>query len=171
MSTTILKAEVQSRIDSLVYSSGTLQAKEVLQESVNILGLDLNLTNLIAVHTSMTSAVGGSTSAKDVTALSAASVNLGITNKPLISPIKSIQRGESSVGTVTISDVDLSKAKLNLLTTYSMWGNNGSGTYANAEIYVNIKLTSANTLEVSLVHTGTVVTPNVLVSWEVIEYV
>lgn len=79
MSTANLKFEVQTRIDALVYSSGTLQAKDVLRGAIDSIGLDLDISNLINIHTSMTSAITSGTDAKDITALNAASVALGIT--------------------------------------------------------------------------------------------
>jgi len=81
MTTAVLKTEVQTRIDAITYSSGTLQAVEVLQLSVDTVGLHLDLTNLISVHNSMTSAIIGGTSDDDLTALNAASIALGVTSK------------------------------------------------------------------------------------------
>ena len=81
MSTATLKAEVQTRINAIVYSSGTVQASEVLQLAVDTVGLGLTLTNIISVHNSMTTAIVVGTSDDDLTALNAASIALGITSK------------------------------------------------------------------------------------------
>lgn len=81
MTTAILKVEVQTRIDAITYTSGTLQATEVLQLSVDTVGLELDLTNIIAVHTSISSAIIGGTSEDDLTAINASSIALGITSR------------------------------------------------------------------------------------------
>lgn len=90
MTTETLKIEVQKRINapSLVYSSGTLQATIVLKLAVETVGLSLDLTNIIAVHTAMSSAIVGGTSDKDLAAINSASLILGITRKKAaLSPV------------------------------------------------------------------------------------
>jgi hypothetical protein len=103
MSTAILKGEVQTRIDALVYSSGTLQAAEVMQNSADAVGLDCDLTNITAVYNSMLLAVTSGTSADDLTALNVTGIALGITVKPA--------RGNNShiigsLKTLHVDDVD-----------------------------------------------------------------
>lgn len=82
MSTTILKGEVQTRIDALVYSSGTLQASEVMQDAADTVGLDCNLDIITGVYNSMLAQVDGTTSNDDITSLNVISIALGITTKP-----------------------------------------------------------------------------------------
>ena len=83
-----------------------------------------------------------------------------------ISPIKSIQRGTTSVeGTidVTISSVDMSKATVNLTTSYFNAGTNSiKGT-------LRALLTSATNLQLEV--DGAQLSGARTVTWEVIEYV
>lgn len=80
MAASDLKAEVQTRIDALVYSSGTLQAAEVMQGAIDAFGLDCDLTNITSVYNSMEAAVIGGTPADNITALNVTSIALGITS-------------------------------------------------------------------------------------------
>jgi VCBS repeat-containing protein len=79
MTTTVLKAEVQTRIDAL---AAPVAAEVILQNAVDTVGLDLNLVNIKGVLNSATTLVTGSTPANDVTALNSASIALGVTVKP-----------------------------------------------------------------------------------------
>lgn len=81
MTTAILKTEVQTRLDAITYSAGTLQAVEVLQLAVDAVGLDLDLINIISVHNSLSSAITSGTSEDDLTAINSASLILGVTSK------------------------------------------------------------------------------------------
>lgn len=79
MATIILQTEVQARIDALTYP---IEATVLLQNAVDTVGLGLDLTNIIAVLDSSTSAITSGTPEDDVTALNAASLALGVTTKP-----------------------------------------------------------------------------------------
>jgi len=84
MSTAILSAEIQVRVDAISYTTGTEQAAEVLQLATDAVGAELaiDLTNLLSVQNSISSAiVTGVTSDDDLTAISLASLLLGITSK------------------------------------------------------------------------------------------
>lgn len=100
MSTTLLKSEVQTRLDAISYSSGTSQAVEVLQLAVDAVGLGLNLDNIVSVHTSMTSAIGSGTSDDDLTALNAGSIALGITSRGGAATKRTLPIAEMSAGTL-----------------------------------------------------------------------
>jgi hypothetical protein len=77
MSNTLLKAEVQANIDALTHPTA---AAVLLQNAVDTVGLDLDLGNIIGVHSSATTAITGSTSANDITALNATGIALGVTS-------------------------------------------------------------------------------------------
>lgn len=78
MTTLNLKTEVQTRIDALV---APVPAAEILQNAVDTVGLDLDLTNITSVLNSATTAIDSNTPADDITALNAASIALGVTSK------------------------------------------------------------------------------------------
>lgn len=78
MTTTTLKNEVQIRIDALAYP---IDATELLQNAVDTVGLELDLTNIVSVLNSSTSAITGATPDDDITALNATSIALGVTTK------------------------------------------------------------------------------------------
>lgn len=82
MTTANLKSQVQLRIDALTYP---IAASELLQNAVDTVGLGLDLTNIISVLDSATTAITGATPDDDVTALNAASVALGVTSKSIAS--------------------------------------------------------------------------------------
>lgn len=91
MTTAKLKTAVQAKLNAIVYSSGTLQAKQVVQLATEAMGLGLDLTNVISVHNDMTSAIVlGTTSDKDLSALNVGSITLGITSKSIIPFIEGI---------------------------------------------------------------------------------
>jgi len=79
MSTTTLKNEIQSRVNSVTHP---IAAKELLKIAIETIGLDLDLSNIISVLNTTTSSVGSSTSDSDLLALNSASIALGVTNKP-----------------------------------------------------------------------------------------
>jgi len=117
MTTAILKAEVQTRIDAITHPT---DPKLLVRHAADTVALDLDLTNIISVTNAGTAAITSATSSKDLTLLHAASIALGITSKS-ISPIKPMQRGYFTgdiVGqhykTVNISSVDMSKTEIDV---------------------------------------------------------
>ena len=79
MSTATLKAQVQLRIDALTTATPAI---DILQNAVDTVGLDLDLTNITSVLNSATNSISGSTLDDDITALNSASIALGVTSKP-----------------------------------------------------------------------------------------
>ena len=77
MSNTLLKAEIQSRIDALTHPTTPAL---LLQNAVDTVGLGLDLANIISVHGSATAAITSGTPENDITALNAVSVALGVTS-------------------------------------------------------------------------------------------
>jgi len=156
MSTAILKAEVQSRIDALIYP---ITAKLLLKHAVETVGLgQMDFINIIGVLNSSTAAITVGTSDADIVALNATSIALGVTAKPVPSIIKSIQRGNTSAqSTVILSSVNMAKTRVNLLTTISVGG--------GGLLTASLLLISSTELLISSI------SDIINVSWEVIEYV
>ena len=102
MATSDLKTEVQTRIDNIVYSSGTLQAAEVMQGAIDAFGLNCDLTNITSVYNSMEAAVTSGTSANDITALNVIATSLGI-NSPATAGASQII---GSLKTLHVDDTD-----------------------------------------------------------------
>tara|TARA_R110002020_G_scaffold445824_1_gene657771 strand:+ start:1561 stop:2409 length:849 start_codon:yes stop_codon:yes gene_type:complete len=78
MSTATLKAQVQLRIDAL---TAPTPAIEILQNAVDTVGLNLDLTNITSVLNSATTSITNLTTDDDITALNSASIALGVTSK------------------------------------------------------------------------------------------
>jgi len=166
MTTANLKNEVQARINAISHSAGTQQATEVLQLAVDTVGLNLDLTNVISVLNSISTAISNNTSNDDLTAINAASIALGITDKPLVSVIKSIQRGSLSflsddiTRNITISPVNLAKSFL----TVSVQKGSGTSSYSEGKIGAYLSNSTTITLAGGARVFG-------VVYWEVVEYV
>lgn len=94
MSTEILQAEVQSRIDALVYP---VDLKVLLQSAVDTVGLGLDLTNIISVLTAATDTITSATSEQDLTVLNTTSLALGVTTKSDSSDDSSVNSGHSMI--------------------------------------------------------------------------
>lgn len=73
-----LKTEIQSRIDALTYP---IDATVLLQNAVDTVSHDLDLTNIISVYQQADAATTGATTADEITSLTATSIALGITSK------------------------------------------------------------------------------------------
>jgi hypothetical protein len=157
MSTAILTAEVQTRIDALTYSSGTTQALEVLQLAVDTVGLTLDLTNIISVHTSMTAAVVTGTSENDLTALNAASLALGITSNteesnalPQLAPDLTYPGDRNNLNFQTVETISGINGSAGLVTALLL-------TEKSAFSYLAFTGTSAESMTVKLTIDGVVI--------------
>lgn len=138
---TTMATEIQAKITALV---SPVAPRLIFKYAANSQGLGLDLSNLEAVLNNAILLVDNATSDFDLMALTSAKIAI---ESNIVVPQPFTQRGVNSQGIVIISPVDMSTAKVTLLSTIAMY-KSGSGTSVLTRS-VYIELISPTELQIS----------------------